>query len=48
MGWPDKLKLQSCMTLFYLVSEEPVFEKVLDKYFAGRRDTKTEEMLLEF
>lgn len=45
MGWPDNLKLQSCMTLFNLVSEEPVFEKILDKFFEGKRDLKTEEML---
>ena len=29
MGWPDDLKLKSSMTLFSLVSREPVFRQVL-------------------
>ena len=35
MGWPDDLKLKSSMTLFSLVSREPVFRQVLEKYFRG-------------
>jgi len=34
-GYPDNLKLQSCMTLFYLVSKEDLFLQVLNKYFSG-------------
>lgn len=28
MGYPDNLKLKSCMTLFSIVSDNPVFENV--------------------
>jgi len=46
MGWPDDLKLRSSMTLFLLVApEEPVFQKVLDKFWAGEPDQKTLEIL---
>lgn len=45
MGYPDNLKLQSSMTLFSIVSEEPVFQKVLDKYYNGQVDQVTLKML---
>jgi len=36
MGYPDDLKLKSSMTLFYLEdNENPLFKKVLDKFFNG-------------
>lgn len=38
MGYPDNLKLKSCMTLFYLVSNEQLFKDVLDKFFHGEMD----------
>ncbi|RHR48459.1 DUF1810 domain-containing protein [Clostridium sp. AF18-27] len=41
MGWPDDLKLKSSMTLFSLVSREPVFRQVLEKYFRGEEDVYT-------
>lgn len=41
MGWPDDLKLKSSMTLFSLVSREPVFRQVLEKYFRGEEDAYT-------
>ena len=41
MGWPDDLKLKSSMTLFSLVSREPVFRQVLEKYFSGEEDVYT-------
>jgi uncharacterized protein (DUF1810 family) len=45
-GSPDDLKLKSCMTLFESVAGQgSVFGQVLDKYYQGRRDTKTQEML---
>ena len=48
MGWPDKLKLKSSMTLFALAKPEcKVFQKVLDKFFRGERDQKTIEILSE-
>jgi len=41
-GNPDDLKLCSSMTLFSLLpGTNPVFEKVLDKFFDGKKDPKT-------
>jgi len=46
MGYPDDLKLKSSMTLFSAVAEnEPVFYEVLKVFFAGDRDTKTDDFL---
>lgn len=45
MGYPDNLKLQSSMTLFSIVSKEPVFQKVLDKFYDGQEDQATLEKL---
>lgn len=46
MGWPDDLKLKSSMTLFLLAEPEcQVFQRVLDKFFQGEKDEKTEEIL---
>ena len=45
-GYPDNLKVKSCMTLFMKVCpEEKVFSQVLDKYFEGEPDEKTLELL---
>lgn len=41
MGYPDDVKLKSCMTLFSLVTNNPVFQRVLDKYFDGEKDKFT-------
>ena len=46
MGYPDDLKLQSCMTLFAMVTEENVFYRVLDKFFGGNQDEKTQKLFL--
>ena len=41
-GSPDDVKLRSCATLFASVSPAgSVFERLLGKYFQGRRDEKT-------
>lgn len=41
-GYPDNMKLQSCMTLFAAASEgEGVFKPVIDKYFHGQCDGAT-------
>ena len=41
-GSPDDLKLRSCATLFAAVSPAgSVFERLLDRYFAGERDATT-------
>jgi len=46
MGFPDHLKLCSCMTLFEMAAPEvEEFIKVLDVYFEGNRDKKTMELL---
>ena len=45
-GYPDHLKLCSCMTLFAAVSEPgSVFRRVLEKYFQGQPDRRTLELL---
>ena len=43
----DSIKIQSCMTLFYLVSDkkQSLFKKVIDKYYKGKFDEKTIELL---
>jgi uncharacterized protein (DUF1810 family) len=42
MGSPDDLKLRSSMTLFAAVpGADPVFQAVLDKFFAGAPDAQT-------
>lgn len=46
-GYPDDMKLKSSMTLFSLVSEQEIFKKVLDKYFDGKIDERTVEILKE-
>lgn len=45
LGSPDDLKLRSSMTLFYLVSGEDTFQKVLDKFFGGEPDDYTKRKL---
>lgn len=45
LGSPDDMKLKSSMTLFETVSDEPVFGRVLDKFFAGERDMLTLDFL---
>lgn len=45
-GRPDDMKIRSSMTLFSLVADaDPVFQKVLDKYFGGRKDGRTLRIL---
>ena len=46
MGFPDDLKLRSCMTLFAEADpSEEIFQKVLDKFFDGKKDERTLEIL---
>lgn len=41
-GYPDELKLKSCLTLFELAApEEPLFARCIAKYCEGRRDERT-------
>lgn len=45
-GRPDERKLRSCMTLFSQIpNADPVFEKVLEKYYNGVKDEKTISIL---
>ncbi|MBH9553974.1 DUF1810 domain-containing protein [Inhella gelatinilytica] len=45
-GSPDNLKLHSCTTLFAQVAGPgSVFHAVLDRYFSGRLDTQTLQIL---
>ena len=62
-GWPDDLKVKSCMTLFEQAAEElsrdagrpaqapahdfGVFRRVLERFYEGRADTITLELLEE-
>ena len=46
MGWPDDLKLRSSMTLFMAADPgNDIYQKILDKFFDGRPDEKTLEIL---
>jgi len=45
MGYPDNRKLKSSMTLFYEVSGNEIFKKVLDKFYNGVEDGFTLEKL---
>lgn len=46
MGYPDDLKLRSCMTLFQVADSECItFQEVLDKFFGGKPDSRTLEIL---
>ena len=46
MGYPDNLKLCSCMTLFYEADPSiDVFKKVIDKFYNGKFDENTIRIL---
>jgi uncharacterized protein (DUF1810 family) len=46
LGGVDAVKLRSSMTLFAAVApEQPVFQRVLDRYFDGEPDGSTERWL---
>lgn len=47
LGWIDAMKLKSSMTLFTLAQpEEPIFKKVLNKFFHGELDNKTVKLAI--
>lgn len=46
-GCTDAMKLRSCMTLFDVVDPETVFDRVLMKFFDGKRDKKTLKILAD-
>jgi uncharacterized protein (DUF1810 family) len=46
LGPVDAMKLQSCMTLFMRAApQEPLFARVLERYFAGAPDNNTDRLL---
>lgn len=46
-GKPDDRKLKSCMTLFSQIENtDPIFQKVLEKYYLGLKDDKTIAILM--
>ena len=46
MGFPDNLKLCSCMTLFEIAAPEIVeFGKVIDRFYEGKRDKRTLDLI---
>lgn len=46
LGYPDDLKFRSSMTLFSRAATDPkIYNDALDKYFAGRPDQLTLEIL---
>lgn len=47
LGSTDAMKLRSSMTLFSLAApDDPVFDRVLDRFFDGERDERTPALLL--
>ena len=45
LGSPDDLKFRSSMTLFNAVGSDPEFSAALAKYFDGKADQRTLELL---
>ena len=46
LGYPDDLKLKSCMTLFnYIDPSISIFKNVLNKFYAGQEDQVTLNLL---
>lgn len=44
-GWPDNMKFHSSMTLFARVSGDDLYARALEKFFGGREDPMTLELL---
>jgi uncharacterized protein (DUF1810 family) len=47
-GFPDVLKLKSSMTLFFAVSDNDLFQKILDVYYKGEKDKRTLDIISAF
>jgi len=45
LGSPDDLKFQSSMTLFSTVSSDPEFSAAIAKFYGGKPDQRTLEIL---
>jgi uncharacterized protein (DUF1810 family) len=46
-GYPDHLKFRSCLTLFMTATADKVFKEALLKYFDGKPDTLTLDLLAQ-
>ena len=46
LGSPDDLKFQSSMTLFSAVSSDPEFSAAIAKFYGGRPDQRTLDLLV--
>src|SRR5262249_49010216 len=44
-GSPDDMKFHSCLTLFAEVATDDIFLRALEKYFGGRQDPATLDLL---
>lgn len=44
-GSPDDLKFRSCLTLFALATQAPLFREALDKYYGGELDALTVKLV---
>jgi uncharacterized protein (DUF1810 family) len=45
LGSPDDLKFQSSMTLFSVVSSDPEFSAAIAKFYGGKSDQRTMDLL---
>jgi uncharacterized protein (DUF1810 family) len=45
LGSPDDIKFRSSMTLFAAVSDDPVFARAIERYYAGVPDQATRDIL---
>jgi uncharacterized protein (DUF1810 family) len=45
LGSPDNLKFHSSMTLFSAVSSDPEFAEAISKFYGGKRDQRTLDLL---
>lgn len=45
LGGIDARKVKSCMTLFYMATEEPLFLEVLQEFYEGRQCRRTIAMV---
>lgn len=46
MGYPDNMKLCSCMTLFHKAAPEiEIFTRIIDKFYGGKYDENTLRLL---
>lgn len=45
VGEIDAVKIQACMTLFYIATKENCFEKILSKFYGGKLHPETMKLL---